>query len=280
MGWSSNTPCSRTSFTQNTTSLHLPQPCVCGGVVDAQHWYHLRTSRQLIRVLLSYHPGPSIEDSCGIKYCCSDTIKQSHQCETDCDAELRRTYHQGWCVEKMITLSAVSYLRMSQLKVCIGNSPRYFVHARSLITQWKDAITKLYSDRNDLHDLIPSVSRLCISRLDLKSFTTTDTCATERNPRRVDQVECRRKGLSVDGLWGWLLAAFMLCLVWRCEFSFEQPSEGGFCQWSDWITKGYWNWINLDIDDLFWCIDKKFMRQSGGCKSSTPMYTCFHDSCT
>jgi hypothetical protein len=136
-----------------------------------------------------------------------------------------------------------------------------FVHARSEITQWKDAITKLYSDQNDLHDLIPSVSRLCISRLDLKSFTTTDTFATARNPRRVlnkliQQIAEGRVCLSMlfeaDAMSGlevwvklWLWATIwgrFLPIIWMNY----QEATGTGSTWILMIVLVYWQGVHED----------------------------------
>ena len=135
----------------------------------------------------------------------ADTLEQSH---TD-GTSVRQTAMQNFVVratkdgvEKKITLSSCILSENESAESIASAILQEFAHARSLITQWMDATIKLYPDRIDLHESIPSVTRLCISRLGLKSFTTTDTCATARKLRRILNTSihqiAQEKGLSAN----------------------------------------------------------------------------------
>ena len=53
-----------------------------------------------------------------------------------------------------------------------------FNHGGKLLTQWRDATTKLFPDNHELLDDIPKASDLSIGKLGFGSFMTTDTCST------------------------------------------------------------------------------------------------------
>ena len=55
-----------------------------------------------------------------------------------------------------------------------------FKHSGELLTQWRDATSKLFPDCPDLLDMIPKASDLSISKLGFGNFTMTDTCSTTR----------------------------------------------------------------------------------------------------
>ena len=146
-----------------------------------------------------------------------------------------------------------------------------FVHARSLITQWKDALAKLYAERPDLRDLIPDISKLCVSRLGLKSFTTTDTCATAMRLLRIlnDSIQeiAKEKGLSTDQIMVFEADCWQhLRNVWFGGVSAAVSGHLREILTDDMKELPTIYRINLDIDDLFRCIDKEFSRTANYAK--------------
>ena len=204
----------------------------------------------------------------------ADTIEQSH---TD-GTSVRQTAMQNFVVratkdgvEKKISLSSC-ILSVNESADSIAQAiQQEFGHARSLITQWKDATTKLYPECPDLQDLIPDISKLCISRLGLKSFTTTDTCATARKLRRIlnesIQEIAKEKGLSADQIMIFEADCWQhLRNVWFGGVSAAVSEHLREILADDLKELPTIYRINLDIDDLFRCIDKEFSRTANYAK--------------
>ena len=204
----------------------------------------------------------------------ADTLEQSH---TD-GTSVRQTAMQNFVVratkdgvEKKITLSSCILSENESAESIASAILQEFAHARSLITQWLDATIKLYPDRIDLHESIPSVTRLCISRLGLKSFTTTDTCATARKLRRIlntsIQQIAQEKGLSEDEVIVFEADCWQhLRNVWFGGVSSAVSSYLREVLADDLNELPSIYRINLDIDDLFRCIDKEFSKTANYAK--------------
>ena len=204
----------------------------------------------------------------------ADTIEQSH---TD-GTSVRQTAMQNFVVratkdgvEKKITLSSCILSETESAESIASAILQEFNHARSLIKQWKDATTKLYPGRDDLQDLIPSVSRLCISRLGLKSFTTTDTCATARKLRRILNESIKQialeKGLSEEEVMVFEADCWQhLRNVWFGGVSSALSEHLREVLADDLIELPAIYRINLDIEDLFRCIDKEFSKTANYAK--------------
>eukprot|EP00956_Cyclotella_meneghiniana_P040422 scaffold194930_cov35-Cyclotella_meneghiniana.AAC.2 len=205
----------------------------------------------------------------------ADTIEQSH---TD-GTSVRQTAMQNFVVratkdgvEKKITLSSCILSETESAESIASAILQEFNHARSLIKQWKDATTKLYPGRDDLQDLIPSVSRLCISRLvGLKSFATTDTCATARKLRRILNESIKQialeKGLSEEEVMVFEADCWQhLRKVWFGGVSSALSEHMREVLADDLIELPTIYRINLDIDDLFRCIDKEFSKTANYAK--------------